>query len=387
MLDFKTILWAVLIAIIVGLLSAFFLFSLDFVTQLRDEHHWFIFALPFAGFLWGLLYLRLGNEGSSGNEVFIHAYEDSAVKVSWRMAPLVFLGTLISHVFGASAGREGAAVQMGGSVAAQLARFYPCSLAEKRLLLLMGIGAGFAAVFGTPLAGFVFAFEFFWTKENLSQAAIPVFLASFLAHFVCLFCGVHHTVFPAIVLPDLSFGVVFKVMIAGVIFGLTARLYIIVSKYFTQRLAYVQSLPLRLMLAGFIMAILVWYFKAYEYIGLGIPGIIHAFEEPQAFYVFAIKIFFTALTLSAGFKGGEVTPLFFIGASVGSALVWIIPLPLTFLAALGLVAVFAGAANTPLACICLGAELFGANILIYATIVCICAFLSSALVNFHRNFH
>jgi H+/Cl- antiporter ClcA len=373
----KYFIWALLIAIVVGFSAALFLLSLDYVTQLRINEEWVIFALPLVGFLFGFSYLHASAGITAGNTLLFHAFEDAKVKVSWLMAPFIFFGTLITHLFGGSAGREGTAVQMGASMAIQLTRLYTCTAFERRLLLLMGISAGFAAVFGTPIAAFVFAFEFFYAKEQVSKTVFPILLASCMAHAICLACGVTHTVFPTIVLPQFSMAVLLNVMIAGLIFGFIALIFVSVNKYLSKAFSVIQFIPLRLFIAGAFMAILVWFFNAQDYIGLGISGIIHSFEKPQAYYVFALKIFFTGITLAAGFKGGEVTPLFFIGASLGSALVWIIPLPITFLAAMGLVAVFAGAANTPLAAIAMGAELFGANTLGYMALVSVLAFFSS----------
>ncbi|MDP3930076.1 MAG: chloride channel protein [Bacteroidota bacterium] len=373
----KHILWAVIIAVAVGLVAALFLVSLDFVTQLRLENNYLLIGLPFAGLAIGLLYHYAGAPIAAGNNLFIHSFQDTQVKVNWRMAPMVFVGTILTHLFGGSAGREGTAVQMGGSIAAQLSYFAPSTPFEKRLLLLMGIGAGFAAVFGTPLAGFIFAFELLWVRKSFFTFAIPVLLACFLAHFICIGTGISHTVFPPLVLPQFSFVVVFNIVVASILFGLAAQVFIATQHYFSKAFSYIQFPPFRTALAGGIIALLVGYFDAYKYTGLGVSEIVLAFTQPQEFYVFALKIFFTTFTLSAGFKGGEVTPLFFIGATLGSALVWFIPLPISFLAALGLIAVFAGASNTPLACIIMGAELFGANAIFYMALSCFVAFLSS----------
>lgn len=374
---YKYILWALLIAVFVGFSAAVFLLCLDYVTEQRLNQESIIFALPLAGFLFGFIYRRASSEITAGNTLLYQAFEDAKVKVSWLMAPFIFFGTLITHLFGGSAGREGTAVQMGASMAIQLTRFFNCTAFERRLLLLMGISAGFAAVFGTPIAAFVFAFEFFYAKEYFGKTVFPVLLASCMAHVFCIACGATHTVFPAIMLPQFSMAVLFNVMIAGLMFGFISLVFVSLNKHLTKAFSIIQFIPLRMSIAGSFIAILVWFFNAQEYIGLGISGIIQSFEKPQAYYVFALKIFFTGITLAAGFKGGEVTPLFFIGASLGSALVWIIPLPITFLAAMGLVAVFAGAANTPLAAIVMGAELFGANTLGYMAIASVLAFFSS----------
>ncbi|MCG9879184.1 MAG: chloride channel protein, partial [Bacteroidia bacterium] len=320
---------------------------------------------------------RFGAESKAGNSALIYSYQHDGRPLSWKMAPLIFVSTLLTHLFGGSAGREGTAVQMGASIGTQLSRLFVSTDAEKRMLLLMGIAAGFASVFGTPLAGFIFAFEFLWAKDNWKQRIMPVLASAFLSHFVCLAWGIQHTPFQAILLPDFSVSTILNIVFSGLCFGLAARLFVFLQNAFSKLFLRINNPYYRIFLGAVIILLLVKLFKLNAYTGLGIEEILNSFQYPQNIQVFFLKIFLTTLTLSIGFKGGEVTPLFFIGASLGSALVWFFPLPVSFLAALGLIAVFASAAQVPFASIVLGIELFGFNAFPYYVLVCLAAFISS----------
>lgn len=374
---FKYIFWTIFIGIIVGSCSAFFLFSLELVSNAYQSYNFLIYLLPFSGLLIIYFYSKEDVEAKSGNSSLIRFYSNSVNKFSWKMAPLIFISTILTHLFGGSAGREGTAVQMGGSIAMQLARFFVITNDEKKLILLLGVAAGFSSVFGTPWAGFVFAFEFFWSKEKSIKRIFLVLLSAFFAHYVCLFWGIKHSNFPAIILPIFSISVLINCVLAGAVFGLTAMLFVWFQARVNALFSLVSNSYVRVFVGGSLLVFLVKYFGLNPFVGLGLDGILSSFESPQPGYYFFIKLILTVLTLSAGFKGGEVTPLFFIGATLGSALVWIFPLPVSFLAALGLIAVFASAAQVPLASIIMGTELFGVNGLPYFILVCFFAFLTS----------
>jgi H+/Cl- antiporter ClcA len=374
--------WVLLSAIVGGLAgtaSAGFLVALDFVTNWRELHPWVIALLPVGGLLVGLLYHYWGKSVEGGNNLLLDEINRPAQLVSLRMVPLVLVGTLLTHLFGGSAGREGTAVQMGGALADQLSR-WPRLIRrrERRLLLLAGLSAGFASVFGTPLAGAVFGLEVVLLGRLRYDALLPAFLAAAAADYVTRAWGVGHTAYPLLAVPALAPLPLLSAAAAGVAFGLAGRLFAgathVVSDFYKRTIAWP---PLRPVVGGAVVALLIWAAGTTRYSGLGVPTIVQAFQEPLPVYVFALKILLTALTLGAAFKGGEVTPLFFVGATLGNALALVLPLPMPLLAGLGFAAVFAGAANTPLACTLLAMELFGHECGLYAGLACVVSYLFS----------
>lgn len=294
------------------------------------------------------------------------------------MAPLVYIGTVLTHLFGGSAGREGTGVQMGGAIADFLSRFFKMHPYDRKIMVQIGIGAGFASVFGTPLAGAVFALEVIVVGRMRYDAILPIFLSAFFAHYACHAWGVEHTVYTMSEVPGLNIQTLLWVLLASLLFGLTAMLFSR-SIGFWSGLAkkYVSYAPFRPLLGGICIALCVWLMGTTKYIGLGVPVIVSSFTEVQMWYDFLLKLLLTTFTIGVGFKGGEVTPLFFVGATLGSALSALLPLPVSFLAGLGFVAVFAGATNTPIDCTLMGIELFGIEAGIYLGIACVAAYLFS----------
>lgn len=382
----KWILLSSAVAALAGSASAFFLFALDWATATRIANRWLIWLLPIAGFVVGWLYLRYGQHVEAGNNLLIDEIHDPKKVIPLRMAPLVLGGTVISHLFGASVGREGTAVQMGGALADQLTHLFKLKHEDRRIILMSGISAGFASVFGTPLAGAIFGLEVLAIGRLRYDAILPCMVAAIVADQIGLLWGVHHTLYAIPFVPHLSAWGLAAMVLAGALFGLTGKVFADtthgLSAWMKKRIPYG---PLRPLFGGFVLAAIAWFLGADRYIGLGIPTIVEAFQQPIAPYDFAAKMALTVASLGSGFKGGEVTPLFYIGATLGNALAPLLNLPIPLLAGVGFVAVFAGAANTPIASTLMAMELFGAEVGIYAGMACVVSYLFSGHTGIYRS--
>ncbi len=377
------------LAVAVGSASAFFLWALDAVTLVRFAKPWLLYLLPVAGLCVGLLYHLYGKSADGGNNLLIDEIHQPGAGVPKRMAPLILIGTLVTHLFGGSAGREGTAVQMGGGIAATFARILKLDAAHVRILLMAGVAAGFGSIFGTPVAGAVFALEVLIVGRIQYDALVPCFFAAVLADWTCRAWGIGHTQYhvnvPAAGSPPDPW-LMGKVVLAAVAFGLASSLFSNLShRLGTAFKTYIPRAELRPVVGGLLVIGLFFLAGTGDYLGLGVlgnrpdaitlPAMFSSTEIPAS--AWAWKLIFTVITLSAGFKGGEVTPLFFIGAALGNSLALALGAPVDLFAALGFVAIFAGATNTPLASTFLGMELFGAGNGLYLATACIIAYRCS----------
>jgi H+/Cl- antiporter ClcA len=373
---FKWIFIASIIGILIGSASALFLFLLHSAENIRTQDFKIIWLLPIAGLVIGLIYHYFGKDVVKGNNQLLEEFHSPKQIIPFKMAPLVLFGTVITHLFGGSAGREGTAVQMGGAIADQFTKLFNLTNEDRKIIITIGISAGFASVFGTPLAGTIFALEVLIIGRLRFEAIIPSLIAAVVSHYICLLWGTQHTSYQILEVPELNWKVLILVGIVGVFFGWIAALFSQSVKFFTNIFSKIKYPPARPLIGGLLLAI-IFYFIGYRYVGLGIPVIQESFNFQLSGIDFIAKLLLTAITLGAGFKGGEVTPLFFIGASLGSFLSFFIPLPISLLAGIGFVAVFSGATNTPIACSIMGIELFGIESGIYITTACVIAYLFS----------
>ncbi len=389
--------WVALVApmaAVVGTFCAGFLRALDIVTDTRFDHPELLFALPVAGIAIGLVYHWIGRPAEGGNNLIVEQIHEPGGGVPLRMAPLIVIATVATHLFGGSVGREGTAVQLGGSIASAFGKYLRLGSRDVRVILMAGIAAGFGAVFGTPVAGAVFALEVLTVGRVEYGALVPCVLAAVIADWTCHVWGIHHVayhiVFPGYLDAEgASFHIdgllLAKVAVGGVAFGLAGLLFSEASHSFGSLFRKLCPISyLRPGIGGLIVIGLVYALGTRQYLGLGVTApdpadaSIVAFFGPHHFaWAWAWKIVFTVISLSAGFKGGEVTPLFFIGAGLGNAIAGVLGAPLDLFAALGFVAIFAAASNTPLACTIMGIELFGATHTVYIAVACFLAYLCS----------
>ena len=385
-LSIQWIVICALIGFISGSASAFFLVSLEWVTQIREHNTWVIWLLPIGGLIIGLLYHYYGASVVKGNNLLLEEYENPQKLIPFKMAPLVLIGTLITHLVGGSAGREGTAVQMGGAIADRFSNWFQLDKIDRKTILILGISAGFASVFGTPLAGALFALEVVYFSKINFKSVVLSFAVAYAAYYTVELWQVQHTHYSISYLPEINGMNIVWTMGTGILFGLAAMLFSRTTHFWSQLFSkYIHYSPIRPLVGGAVLAIILFYIGTTKYIGLGVPEIVNAFSTPNKSYDFLIKILFTSFTLGAGFKGGEVTPLFFVGATLGSALSVIVPLPIALLAGMGFVAVFSGATHTPIACTVMGIELFGIESGVFIVIACVVAYFTSGAVGIYHS--
>jgi H+/Cl- antiporter ClcA/CBS domain-containing protein len=374
--------WAALGALVgalAGSASAVFLVTLAWATDFRLEHPELLFLLPPAGLIVGWLYHRFAGAAALGNNLVIDAVNANKAQIPFRMAPLVLFGTIVTHLFGGSAGREGTAVQMGASLADSLQRILKLSSEDRRLIIMAGISGGFGSVFGTPAAGFVFGMEVQSVGRMRYEGIIPCLAAAYVGDLVARFWGAAHAHYPPLAAVQIELLLLLKVLIAGVLFGLTSILFVELTHGIKKlHSAFLPYPPLRSFVGGAAIIGLTLLLGTQDYLGLSLPLIERSLSgEGTAPAAFLLKLVFTAITLGSGFLGGEVTPLFVIGSTLGYTLGALLGVDPAFLASVGFVAVFAGASNTPLACALMGIELFGGGSSLYVILGCAIAYLAS----------
>lgn len=366
--------WSILSSIsgvLSGIAAAIFLTLLNWATNFREANTIIIWLLPLAGFFIGWVYYHYGKDIAAGNNLIIDEIHEPKNVIPLKMAPFILLGTVITHLFGGSAGREGTAVQMGASLSDQLSKFFKIEPEERKILLASGAGAGFGAAIGAPWAGVIFGMEVIQIGRIRLFAFFECFIASFVGFYTTKLLHAPHSVYPGIEIPHLTFKALLYVAIAGILFGLSARVFIMLTHFIEHNINKLISYPpLKPCLAGILLIVLYYFEGSYRYDGLGIEYIQEALKSVSNFRDPALKTIFTSLTVGSGFKGGEFIPLVFIGTTLGSALSIIIPVSFKLLAAVGFAAVFAGASNTPVACSIMAMEIFGYEIAPYAVIAC-----------------
>jgi H+/Cl- antiporter ClcA len=373
------------VGVLCGASSALFLFLLGWATNFRNGHEFIIYTLPVAGLVIGWIYERFGRSIEGGNNLIIDTIHDEGPQIPLRMAPMVLIGSVLTHLFGGSAGREGVAVQMGASLADVLSHRLKLTKGLRRQILAAGVAGGIGSIFGTPIAGAIFGMEFITLGSMTYGALVPALVASVIGDMTTRALGIHRTVFPTPVHLDLTPLLLLKWLLFAIAMAATSIAFIElthrIKKVFEENSV---RLPIRMFVGGIILISLWTLVGTSDYLGLGVPGIVRAFHDPQLpMYAFAAKLIFTAVTLGSGYLGGEVTPLFFIGAALGNVMARLLGVPLDMGAGIGMAAVFAASANTPLALSIMSLELLGASMFPHVVIVCVLAYLLSG----HRSIY
>ncbi|MBM4763465.1 voltage-gated chloride channel family protein [Bacillus sp. B15-48] len=360
----KWVLLGGLVGVIIGSTTALLLNVNDFLGNTRENNSWLIYFLPLAGIVIGFIYMNFGKSNGSDSAKSNNLVIDSVhgnKRMLRRTGLLVYLGTFITILFGGSTGREGAAIQMGGSVAQSVNKWFNVSNLDTKLILMCGISAGFGAAFGTPITGTVFGMEMVALGKLKYKALVPCLVASFIGHYVTEgIWRVEHEKFIVESVPKISALSFTKVIVLAIIFSLVSVLYSQL-RHGTERVSenYLKkNHMLRAFIGGAIIVVLTKLIGTEDYNGRGLDMLGQSFKEDVPTYAFLAKLVFTAITMGTGFVGGEAIPLFFIGATLGNTLHDFFHLPMSFLAAIGMIATFSGGANTPIAAFLLAVEMF-----------------------------
>ncbi len=374
-----------LVGVLCGAGSALFLWLLELATSFRGSHEVIVYTLPVAGLVIGAIYERFGQSIKGGNNLVIDTIHDEGPEIPLRMAPMVLAGTVLTHLFGGSAGREGTAVQMGASLTDWVSHRLQLAGPMRRQLLAAGVAGGFGSVFGTPIAGAVFGLEFIVLGRIEYRALVPALVASIVGDMTTRALGIGHTHYPASPHVPLTPLLLAKWVVFAAAIALATTAFIELTHFLKkQGEKRVSRLPPRMFIGGATVVVAWKVMGTSDYLGLGVPTIVRAFGDPALpSYAFAAKLLFTAVTLAAGFLGGEVTPLFFVGAALGNVLARVLGLPIELGAGVGLAAVFAASSNTPLALSIMAVELLGGNVLPHVVIVCVLAYLMTG----HRSIY
>lgn len=384
------------IAVVIGSIVAFFLWLLGAAIHFRFNHYWLLFLLPLAGVVIHFIYQSVGKSSEKGNNLIMEQIHEEGGGVPKRMAPVILITTVITHLFGGSAGREGTAVQIGGSIAAMFGGWFKLKGIDMRMILTAGVAAGFGAVFGTPLTGAIFAMEVLTIGRIQYDALLPALIAAIIGDVTVAAWNVQHVHYhidhfaqaPFILSDFLHTDVLLlgKVIFASALFGLASFLFAgMVHEIKTVCLKLFKYKWMIPVFGGLIIIGLTLLIGKPDYLSLGVDAEhTGAVTIPSAFHAggsdtwsWLWKTIYTTVTLGTGFKGGEVTPLFYIGATLGNTLSGLLNAPVGLFAALGFIAVFAGATNTPLACTFMGIELFGGEHALLFAVACFTAYFFS----------
>lgn len=376
---FKWLIISMVFGVVIGCIASGFLYCIAKATDFRTSHQYIILFLPLSGLLIVFLYRILNQKNDSGTNLVLSAIR-SENDIPPQMVPLILVATIITHLFGGSAGREGAALQFGGSFGNIVGKKLHLNDSDKKILIMAGMSAAFAAIFGTPLAAAIFSLEVVSVGIIYYAALVPCVFSSFIAYGVSVYFKLHllRTPYPIVNAPSIYSTNAFKIVLLGILCSIVGTFFCYIL-HKTDKL-YTRFFPnqyIRAFVGGLLVVALSYSLQTTKYLGIGDDVINQSFTGSASLWDFAFKILFTSLTLCAGFKGGEIVPAFFIGATFGSAVAPIIGLPIGLCAACGMVGIFCAVTNSPITSILIAFELFGAKGIPYFSIVIAISYLIS----------
>ena len=380
----KWLIFAVLVGVVIGVVGGGFHMAIDYGTELRHEYYWILYFLPVVGLLIVWLYHVTGMSDDWGTEYIIRAAQDGK-HLRIRTAFLIFITTVLTHLAGGSAGREGAALQLGGSVSNNIGRLVRLDEKDERVITMCGMAAGFAALFGTPLAAAVMAMEMVSVGVLYYSAIVPCVLAAIVAQFVASSIGVAPTTYTVLAVPEVTPVILLQVVALGVLCALFSMVFCGVMHFGPKFYNKITKSPYtKAFIGGAIILVLTMIFGT-AYNGAGVETIETALLGQARPEAFLLKMIFTTLTLAAGFKGGEIVPAFFCGATFGCVFGGVLGLPASFAAAAGMTAVFCGVTNCPLTAILLSLELFGNEGLALYALCCAVSYMLSGHTSLYHS--
>ena len=362
----------------VGTVITLFLKSLQYATNVRENNEWMLYLLPFGGALVSYLYFKYGKDSSKGNNLIIERINEGKGHIPFRMAPLVFFGTFITHLFGGSAGREGTGVQIGASICARIGEILKLNKLDLTIIITSGVSSGFGVVFGTPIAGTIFGLEVSSVGKMRYEAIIPCLISSYIGNYIATLFNVQHSHYHMVDVSSKDPVIFYKVILCAILFGLVSKVFAEITHFLKKAFSdKIQNTSVKSFIGGIIIIILILLIGNRMYLGLSLELLEKSFESPVIPYAFIIKLLLTSITLATGFQGGEVTPLFVIGATLGNFLANIVELPISFLAGIGMIGVFCGGTKTPLASFVMGLEIFGGGNIKYIFVACVISYVFS----------
>lgn len=380
----KWCLFAAVLGTGMGFLSVLFHFLLEQAALFRTSFPLVVLILPFAGLGIIALYRITGNGNDSGTNRVLSAIH-SGKNIPLRVAPLVFAGTFITHMFGGSSGREGAALQIGGSMGHWLGDLFKLDDKDKHILIMCGMSACFSAMFGTPAAAAVFSMEVISVGVMYYAALVPCVISAVLARGIAKAMGVASTSFPIGQLQSIDITIGLRLILLGAIFAAASILFILAMQTAGEALRLFFKNPyMKIFVAGWIIVALSFIFGQ-DWLGSGINLINDSLAAPCGWYVFLLKILFTALTLGSGFKGGEIIPSFCVGATLGSFIAPVLGLPVDVCVACGMVGVFCGVTNSPITSLIIAVEMFGTGPIYYCIITIAVSYLLSEYFSLYKS--
>lgn len=384
-LFFKWVLLSCIAGLVVGAISSLFALCMNFVTQFRTSHIWIIYFLPLAGCFIVFLYSLFHYKNDKGTNLVLSTIHAES-ELPFRMAPLIFISTIITHLFGGSAGREGAALQLGGSIGNQLGRVLHLDENDTRVIVMCGMSAAFSAVFGTPIAAAIFSLEVVSVGVMYYAALMPCVFSSIIASMFSAKMCIESENFTIQAIPSLStipcLKIIFLAMLCA---GLSVVFCMMLHGTGDLFRKYIKNPYLRIVLASFTILLITKLLGTTDYLGAGIPVIdetIHTHVKPLAFFW---KMVLTALTLESGFKGGEIVPSFFIGSTFGCLFGTLAGISPSLCAATGMIAVFCGVTNCPVTSLFISFELFGFEGIPYFLIAVSVSYLLSGYYGLYKD--
>lgn len=366
----KWIIIAAVVGAFVGIVGVFFHICVEKATEIRVEMPWLIWLLPIGGAAIVFLYKKTGMEKDRGTNIILDAVRSNE-PLNIKTAPLIFVSTVITHLFGGSSGREGAALQIGGSIASYVGTHIKLDEKDQRIITMCGMAAGFSALFGTPVAAVVFAMEVVSVGVMYYSAIVPCIIASAVGAYIASLFDIAPTSFSVIgSIPTIELLTIFKVIVLAVLCAAVSMLFCLTLKKTHKLYDKIPNKTVAAIVGGLAVAILTFIIGTTDYNGAGMDVIGRAVAGEAEYEAFILKIIFTALTLGAGFKGGEIVPTLFVGATFGNVAGKLLGLGGSFGAGLGMAALFCGVTNCPLTSLILSIELFGTEGLIYYAVAC-----------------